>query len=471
MFKLHDYQTRLVDQARKELTQHQGVLVVSPAGSGKSVIIAEIARLTTLNKNHVLFIVHRQELAEQIEETFVENDVDMSYVTIMTVLKVVNRLDMLPTPHLIITDETHHSRANSYRKVYDYYSDAYRLGFTASPWRLNGKGFNDIYGAMVEGPEVQWLINHRFLAPFRYFAPKLADLSKLKTSSTGDYSKQSMDKAMGNVIFGDVVKHYKKLANGKQAILYAHSITASKDLAKTFQKAGLNAEHVDSNTPIDDRKQIMSDFKKGELKIICNVDLISEGFNVPDCQCVIMVRPTASLVLHIQQSMRCMRYKPGKEAIIIDHVGNYEEHGLPSDEREWTLGDRESKVGSYNGKRSSTTECPNCFAVIPNTNQLCPICGSELKTENNDMEQIDAELSEINQKTFKTDYTAVRIKKEYQNRKMDDLETIDDFYLYARTRNYKLAWVKFNMPYLSRLSWPEFYQKIKPIEQKYEGVF
>lgn len=135
MYKLHGYQTKLVNQARQRLSSgKKSVLIVSPAGSGKSVVIAEIARLALLkSQGQVMFTVHRKELVEQIKGSFKANDVDLSRCTIMTVGKIAHRLDKLPKPTLIITDETHHSLAKTYKKIYEYYSDVPRLGFTASP--------------------------------------------------------------------------------------------------------------------------------------------------------------------------------------------------------------------------------------------------------------------------------------------------------------------------------------------------
>ncbi|MDN7011435.1 DEAD/DEAH box helicase, partial [Vibrio cholerae] len=143
----------------------------------------------------------------------------------------------------------------------------------------------------------------------------------------GDYTKDSIDQAVSRTIFGDVVKTYRDKADGKQAIIYCHSVEFSKQVAENFVNEGVTAVHADAKTPKKLRDEIMSDFKSGKTKILCNVDLISEGFNVPDCEVVIMLRPTESLVLHIQQSMRSMRYKPDKQAVIIDHVANYLKHG------------------------------------------------------------------------------------------------------------------------------------------------
>jgi len=436
-YKLHDYQNELVSTARKNLAdKKKSVLLVSPAGSGKSVVIAEIARLTTEKKGHVLFMVHRKELVEQIIGSFVENGVDLTRTTVMTVGKIVNRLDRLPIPTLIITDETHHSLARTYREIYSYHKNVPKLGFTASPWRLSGEGFTDVYEAMAEGPDVEWLIENNFLAPYKYYSVNLIDESKLKKSSTGDYTKDSMSEAVGKTIFGDVIKNYNKLADGKQAIVYCHSVEFSKLVAESFREQGIYAKHADAKTPAAEREKIMEDFKTGELKILSNVDLISEGFNVPDCEVVILLRPTESLVLHIQQSMRSMRYKPGKQAIIIDHVANYMKHGLPDTKRQWSL---EKRTKSKTGKKSDALpikECPECFSVMHAAVTVCEECKHEFIAESTEMKVEEADLIEITKDfTLETNYIVTK--------KPEELETMDELKAYQRAKGYKPGWVYF----------------------------
>lgn len=461
-FKLRHYQQKLVDETRQAIARGaKGVLVQSPPGSGKSVVIAEIAKLTIENSGHVLFIVHRKELIEQITETFIQHEIDMSKVTIETVIRTRNRLETIKEPTIIITDETHHSRAKTYREVYDYFPGAFRLGFTATPWRMSGKGFTDIYDTMVSGKSVQWLIDNHSLAPYKYYSVELADLDKLKKSSTGDYTHKSMDKAIGKAIFGDAVRHYKELADGQQAILYAHSVEASKGLAEEFNQQGVVAAHADAKTPAKEREKIMSDFRGGKTKVLCNVDLISEGFDVPDAQVVILLRPTESLVLHIQQSMRSMRYQPGKTATIIDHVANFQKHGLPTTEHEWTLKDREKKKAS-NSKPNTVPvkECSSCFGVVESKETICPLCGHEFEVEANDMEYIEAELKEVNEVTFTVSYE----KQRWARKKKSELKTVEDYVKFADAKGYKKGWIKYNHPKLRNLTFPQFYQIINKIK-------
>lgn len=430
---------KLVEQAREELKKgNKSCLLVSPAGSGKSVVIAEIARLTTLKGGRVMFMVHRQELINQIMESFKANSVDLNLCTVMTVGKIRNRLDSLPVPNLIITDETHHSLAKTYRDIYEYYSDVPLLGFSATPWRLNGKGLGDVYDAMVEGPDVQWLIDNHYLAPFDYYSVNLIDESKLSKSSTGDYSNKSIDEAVGHTIYGDVIKTYRDKVDGQQAIVYAHSIAFSKQIAQQFRDAGINAAHCDSKTPQRERDKIMTDFKKGTLKVLSNCDLISEGYNVPDCSCVIMIRPTESLVLFIQQSMRCMRFKPDKQATIIDHVANYTRFGLPNTPHKWTLKDREKKKKSTNtAVETPIKQCAFCFAVIPAQSKICPLCGHEIEIVQTEIKVDEKARIEKIESNFKLQADYIVTKK------ISELKSYEELKAYAKARGYKQGWIYF----------------------------
>ena len=436
MFKPYPYQQELIDKARNSLAKgNQSVLIVSPAGSGKSIVIAEIARLAINKGGHVMFMVHRKELVEQIKDTFLKDEIDLSHTTIMTVGRIKNRLGKLPKPTLIITDETHHSLAKTYQTIYEYYSDVPRLGFSATPWRLSGKGLKDVYDDMVVGPSVKWLIDNHYLAPFKMYGFQ-ADTSDLKKSSTGDYTKKSMDDIAKKIIHGDIIRNWKDKANGRKTIVYCHSIEFSKKVAQWFNDAGIPAKHADSKTPAKERDEIMDKFREGKIKVLCNVDLVSEGFNVPDCSCVIMLRPTQSLVLYIQQSMRSMRYVEGKTAVIIDQVENYKNFGLPDADRQWSLNDRKKRKKSSKSVGPAIRTCDECFAVIPAQCIKCPICGAKLKIAEKKVE-IDekAELEQVGGFNLTVNKLATK--------KPSELKTMDELREYAKIKKYKPQWVYF----------------------------
>ena len=296
-----------------------------------------MARRTTWKGNRVLFLVHRKELVDQIVRTFIEWGVDMEYCTVGMVQTITRRAHKMQPPSLIITDENHHSLAASYRRIYEAFPKAYRVGVTATPVRLNGDGLGDVNDRLVIGVSAKWLIENHFLAPYDYFAPSVADLTGLHVKQ-GEYVASEIEsRLMSSAIYGDVIANYKSLGKGEKAICYCASVKHSKAVAEAFSKAGIPAVHLDGETPKPERNRIITDFRAGKIRVLCNVDLISEGFDVPDCGCAILLRPTKSLTLYIQQSMRCMRYLPDKRAVIIDHVGNYARFGMPDDDREWSL--------------------------------------------------------------------------------------------------------------------------------------
>ncbi|MEN0732838.1 helicase-related protein [Listeria monocytogenes] len=386
-------------------------------------------RRTTENKNHVLFLVHRKELIDQIQNTLEVSGVDMKHVTLGMVQTIVRRLDHTPQPELIVIDESHHILANSYKKIIEYFHEARVIGFTATPVRINGGGLGDINDTLIEKVNVKWLIENQFLASYKYYAPEIVQTETLNVKRTGEFDMTSLDDQFNKrMIWGDVIKHYQKLANGEQAILYASSIYQSEKMAASFNALGIPSAHIDGKTPKPIRDDIIKRFREGEIKVLCNLDLIGEGFDVPDCSTVIMLRPTQSLSLYIQQSMRGMRYQTGKTAIIIDHVGNVKRFGLPDMERTWSLAPHK---GSNTTKAGAPVKiCKECFMTVSQTAKKCEHCGHEFKVEVKTI-QIDegAELQEITEAVFKVNYSSPA-----------ECKNMKELYEYAKEHNYKNGW-------------------------------
>ena len=430
--QLRPYQQELIQKIKSEIRQgHKSVIAVLGCGGGKSVIQASIAKSATDKGNNVLFIVHRKELCEQISQTFKMCGVDMRFCQISMVQTVSRRLGRHSwTPKLIITDECHHSLSNSYKKIYEYYPDAIRLGFTATPCRLDKNGLGEIYESMVEGVSTKWLIENHFLAPYKYYSAKIVETDGLRTSH-GEYVAADVTELMNKrVIFGQVLDNWRKFANGKKTIVYCAGIELSKKTAEQFAIHNIPAAHLDGTTPQDRRQRVIQAFRNGEITVLCNVDLFGEGFDVPDCECVILLRPTLSLTLHIQQSMRSMRYKENKTAIIIDNVGNVYRHGLPDDQREWSLkGKRKKEKAEIKIK-----QCPVCFACLPGNAKECTQCGHEFvlaEAERAEMEKINAELQEIKA----VDILRAKPYEEYKN-----IDNWDDMERFRKAKKYKFMW-------------------------------
>lgn len=416
--ELRPYQEELVNNIRRSLAQgHRSVCAVLGCGGGKSVIEAEITRLANLRGNRVLFLVHRRELCDQIARTFAACGVDLTMTDIMMVQTATRRLDKLAEPDLIITDECHHATAAGYVRIYDYFPDVPRVGFTATPIRLGEGGLGKVFDTLITSVTTKWLIDRGYLAPYKYYSYKLADTAGLHIRA-GEYIAAEVHGLMEKTaIYGDTVDTYRRLADRAQTIVYCASIKASQETAEAFRRAGYASAHLDGETPAQSRQEAVERFRRGELQVLCNVDLFGEGFDVPDCGCVILLRPTKSLSLYIQQSMRSMRHKPGKTALIIDHVGNVFEHGLPDDDREWSLTERRAKAKNAVHVR----ECPVCFGVIPATSASCPMCGYVFKPEERRyIETVDGEIVEIDaaeierRRLRKLPYDAYREMKSYE---------------------------------------------------------
>ena len=432
---LREYQNDVISGVKKAYREgKRSPCIVLPCGGGKSVIVAEIAKRTTMKGNRVLFIVHRKELCDQIFKTFKSWGVDMQLCKIGMVQTVSRQIHKLKPPSLIITDENHHSKAASYKKIYEAFPSARRVGVTATPVRLDGSGLADVNDELVIGVDAKWLIDHHYLAPYDYYAPSMVDLTDVKTSR-GDYDSKGSEKVMlKKAVFGDVIENYRKLAEGKQAICYCTTINHSLAMEQAFNAAGIDARHIDGSTPKAERDRIINLFRNGQIDILCNVDLISEGFDVPDCECAILLRPTKSLTLYIQQSMRCMRYKPGKRAIIIDHVGNYARFGLPDEPRKWKLDTKKKKTQEKEQDDLNIKNCPECFMVFPLTDEngirysSCPFCGYEFpKKEKSEIEQAKATLEKI--EGFVLEYDSP-----------DDCNSYQELLAYAERKGYKKGW-------------------------------
>ncbi|WP_154836183.1 DEAD/DEAH box helicase [Staphylococcus pasteuri] len=434
MIQLRDYQNELINGIYQSMSKgNTKIMVVSPAGSGKSITMSEIARRANDKGNRVLFIVHRRELVNQIKETFIANDVDMNLCHVGMVQTVSNRIkrNAEPEPSIILVDEAHHGMAKTYLNIFESFPKSYVLAFTATPWRMSGKGFTDVFQDLILGKTVQWLIDNRRLAPFKYYSVNLMNDDTLKHNSTGDFSSESISLSMEPQVYGDVIENYRKFADGKKTIVYTHNVQSSKEVADKFNDNGYEAKQVDGKTPKAERELAMELFRKGEIKILVNAELYGEGVDVPDCQCVILLRPTESLTLFIQQTMRSMRYQPNKLAIIIDHVGNYRRHGLPNSEHDWYQHFKGSNKKSKESDAIPIKECPECFSVVESAYTICPSCGFEFPKEEEKPITVDesAELEEVTEEMIQLNLKTP-----------EDCNNMKELYQLAKQNNYKPGW-------------------------------
>ena len=434
--KLRDYQEELVNGIKQSMIAgNHSIIVQSPPRSGKTVVMAHIAKGATDKNNKVLFFSHRKEINEQVYKTFENNEVNMNLVTIGGVQSLVRKLDKLDEPTIILIDEAHHSKATSYKKIIDYFPNAYKLLFTGTPIRLDGSGFDDIAEAIVLGKSVKWLQEHGRIAPFKYYAPLMINESALKKRA-GEFTKGSVDETMKTVIYGDVIKHYEKLAKGKQAIVYTHSVEASENVSKAFNEAGYNSIAVSGKTPREARETAMRAFRNGDLKIMVNCELFTEGIDLPNVDVCIMLRPTQSLSLYLQFAMRALNPREGKTAIIIDHVGNVERFGLPNQDREWSLQGIVKKKQTAKIGEPTVRVCEKCFATFWSSERTCPDCGFTNPPTAKEIEIMrEAELTEINEQKQQ------KIKKRVETYITADMcRNMDELKEYRDQHGYKNGW-------------------------------
>lgn len=410
--------------------------------------MAEIARRTTNNNKRVMFLIHRKEVLNQAIETFKEQGVEMNLTTMGMVQTLTRRIDKLPTPDVILVDEAHHALARSYQNILNKFPKAIVLLFTATPHRTGRVQLDRIADDIIVGQSIHELTEKGFLAPFRYFQPPGDFDSKLlKRGSTGDFTNESMSQAMSTKIFGHIVKQYKRIAPGMQAVVYTYSIDSAIKIAAEFNSEGISAVEVDGTTSKEKRALAVRKFRDQEIKILVNVNLFTEGVDLPNVDCVIMARPTASLALYLQFSMRCLNPRPGKTAIIIDHANNFKSFGYPDDDRDWKQAIKSGKQKSKTLLKDpgmSIVTCDYCFAVVKASevkDGKCPICGKPIKVhEAKPVSDVDLVEATKARKQLVKKILHDNVYQNVINKKVSELHTMAELQAYAKIHGYKPGW-------------------------------
>lgn len=387
-------------------------------GGGKTPIIAELNKQPTIN------IAHRNFLIEQISQTLTKQGIahkiigtsaivnrcklfqrdhglsesvcKQSDVYVGTIQSIASRhrngklgIDTA-IPFQIIIDECHHvADGNMWAKLRDVFPHARFIGATATPCRLDGRGLHKscggLFDELIQADElkensVKWLIQHGYLADYRAFCPKLLDMSmfaaKVRKKNASDYTHNEISsweyESITLPVIGDVINHYKNLADNKITLVYCASIDTAKSISEMFKKHGYSATYIASTLSFVENMRRIDAFRAGDVQILINVEMATEGFDLPSAECLIILRPTASLVLHRQMIGRVLRPKEnGEKAIIIDHVGNILEHGLPDDEIFWTL------TGTPKNKSERVIMCEECGSYHNVFLKYCPNCGEK----------------------------------------------------------------------------------------------
>ena len=415
--KLRPYQEDLIDKTRQALRRNKRVLMQAPTGAGKTAItVYMMSRAAEAGKTSVM-AVHQNELLTQtskalwdgkLEHGMIASGKTRSYMAaqVASVQTWVRRMDQYSEPDLIIIDECHRSAASTYQKILEQYPNARVIGLTATPQRTDGKGLDGTYTELVQGPTIRQLIDAGYLCDYEIFAPPSSlDLSEVKTKM-GDYDKKQLEHEVDKpTITGDAVATYKKHANGKRAAVMCVSIRHAEHVMESYNAAGVPAEMLEGKMTNKEREAVIDRFRSGETLIVTAVQLLIEGLDLPAIEVIQWLRPTQSLIVYLQGNGRGFRVSEGKEKLtILDQVANYKRHGLPDDDREWTLeGRKKGKKRKEDDEADvSIQQCKHCFHIFRPGVAVCPSCGMPVEVRQKaEIEVVDGELERI-------DVTALR---------------------------------------------------------------
>ncbi len=441
--ELRDYQQSVFNDATEAFRNgSKGVCCVLPCRSGKSFIMA---RMIQGAKGNVLVLAHRHTLINQHKDLLRSLGVLTDKVRVESVFTEASRLGRYnPTDvDLIIIDEAHLSEAASYKKVCQYYN-CRRVLFTATPARLDGKPLT-LADTLINGITANELIQKGAISEYDYYAPDLNINTDSVQMVAGEYNNGQLTEIMcQNAIYGDVLRYYNELSEGRQAIAYCTSIKHSNKTADIFNKNGIPAISIDGSMSQKERNEKMDMFRTGKVQILCNCNLISEGVTLPNASVALLLRPTMSLPLFIQQACRVLTPVKGKKAVIIDYVNNCQKHGLPTDTHNWSLTQNIEKRKQFNEDGTlSIRQCENCFRCFK-TAQKCPYCGYEYKVKGRELKAVkDVELKRIEA----IEREEQEQQKKDARREQGKCKSYQELYDLAKKRGYKnpSGWAYFIM--------------------------
>ena len=376
--ELFDYQEDMKARIEKALCLHRSVMAQMPTGTGKTYLLtAVIDSFVRANpKAKVWIVAHRRELVSQIDETVRKfhsyssaTSSLLSSVKAMSIQWLMRHYDEIEEePGLIVIDEAHHALAKTYKEMWERFPNAKFLGLTATPCRLNGKGFTDLFDVLVQSWSVPEFISKGRLATYDFVSIKSDGVTQRlidslqKRGADGDYQNKEMDMLLNKKpSIERLYRSFEEYGKGRKGIVYAINISHAQKITKLYQEHGVKAIAIDSKTPAVERQQDIEAFKKGDIQVLVNVDIFSEGFDCPDVEFVQLARPTLSLAKYLQMVGRGLRVAKGKKnCVIIDNVGLYRVFGLPSQVWNWNaMFEGKLKVG----KRKETPKDREFFLM------------------------------------------------------------------------------------------------------------
>ena len=442
---LRDYQAQAITNIQNAMRAHRRVLFVLPTGGGKTAIMSVIAQRAAAKGKRILILVHRIELLRQTVEALRRVGVQAGLINpnyaanyllpvqVGMVQTVVKRLMYFRHGFdMVLTDEAHHAPAGNYTKVLAAFPRAFSLGVTATPVRGDGKGLASEYDVIVQGPTIRSLIDMGYLVePVVYAPAKALDLTGVRTKM-GDYDKTQITALMDKpTVTGDAVAHYRKLLDGQPAVAFCVSVAHAQHVAQQFVRAGYKAEAVDGAMELSERQRILDGLGSGAVQVVTSCDIISEGTDIPAIAGAILLRPTQSTGLYMQQVGRALRVVEGKtQAVILDHVGNCMRHGMPDDEREWSLEGVVKRSRKASEDEVKAKQCKQCYAVYHAAKSVCPACGVASEGKPRVVEHEEGEL------------VRVEIQRKQQRAEVGRARTLQELERIERERGYKRGWAQ-----------------------------
>lgn len=436
--ELRPYQVDAVERLRDSLRKgNRRLLLQAGTGSGKTIIAAEIIKSAVSKGKYVLFLAHRRELIDQCSDKLWRFGVDHGVImagrdrsvgedvqvgSVQTIWSRAVRTDKMPLPpaDLVVLDECHRSLSKTYLHLIEHYADvcgAAVLGMTATPCRGDGRGLGEVYSDMIMCPPIDELTELGFLVPIKYYAPSAPDLAGVRVRA-GDYVEEELSHRMDKPpLIGSIVENWGRLASGRPTIVFATGVKHSIHIAEEFEKAGVTSAHIDAHTPDDERTRILTGLWDGEIEVLSNCMVLTEGWDCPPVSCCILARPTKSIGLYLQMAGRTLRPWPGKDdCVLIDHAGAVYDHGFVDEEVLWDL-DSEGKVqerqAARQKKESKVVTCPECKAQFKGLAE-CPECGWKPKKRGEEYRWVRGELVAIERGGYSKDFAySVQMKTEW----------------------------------------------------------